>query len=133
MQFSTDESERMIGFSLKVSELKQQLSRKIIREARRLEDSESTDYLRSTLAGGAVSYSSDVAPWWCPGNLREVVEERGDGGAIVLHSGGYPLLLIAPGSTIIEEIAEVEGSRQEELKAVLNPETLYLVEAWDQS
>ena len=28
----------MIGFSLKVSELKQQLSRKIIREARRLED-----------------------------------------------------------------------------------------------
>ena len=122
----------MLGYSLKVSELKEQLSRRITREARGLRGSGSADYLRSALEGKTQSYSSQATPWWCPTSLRDSVEDRGGGGSVI-HGSGYPLLLIARGSTIISEVVDVEGSRHGELRALLDPRKLYLVEAWDQS
>lgn len=131
MQFSTDESEEMIGYSMKISELKCSLSRKILTRARRSLDDSTPDALREQLQGEQVSYISVVTPWWTPAALLKVTEER-SGGTVLIDSG-YPFLLIVSGRTIIEEIAEVEGSRHEDLKELLDPETLYLVEAWDQS
>ena len=131
MQFSTDESEEMIGYSMKISELKCSLSRKILTKARRSLEDSTPDELREQLQGEQVSYISAVTPWWTPASLVRAAEER-ESGTVLLDSG-YPFLLIVSGRTIVEEIAEVEGSRHEELKETLAPERLYLVEAWDQS
>lgn len=120
----------MLGYDMRISELKCSLSRKILTGARRSPESSATA-LREQLQGEPVSYISSVTPWWSFGRLVEVAKERESG--TVLIGSGYPYLLIVSGRAIIEEIAEVEGSRHSELKDVLHPEKLYLVEAWDQS
>lgn len=124
-----------LGYSLSISELKDSISRNLIAEAREKQKKpgHAAECIRDALQGKRVSYSSSVTPWWSVNRLIEAIENRRADGTLIHHGGGYPFLFTARGRTIIEEIAEVEGSRHEELAEDLDPDELYFVEAWDLS
>lgn len=122
----------MIGFSLKISKLKAQISRNLITEARGLGYPAATRCLKEALQGPTLSYSEQVTPWWSVSSLVAALEARSDGGSL-LYNGGYPYLFTAKGHSLIAGIADVEGSRHEDLRDILDPDECYLVEAWDLS
>jgi len=124
----------MLGFSLTISELKAQPTRRLHRIIEDAADHrEIPGIIRYELQGQQVSYIEKITPWWCAGKLIELVEDHRINGAIMLYRGGYPFLFTVRGRDIIDSIVNVEGSRHTDLVHVLQPETMYLLEAWDQS
>jgi len=124
----------MLGFSLKISELKTQLTRKLHRTIEDETDRRSIPgIIRDELEGKQVSYIDKITPWWCTGRLLELVEDHRANGATMLYRGGYPFLFTVRGRDIIDSIVNVDGSRHHDLIHVIQPEVMYLVEAWDQS
>lgn len=121
----------MVGYNLRISELKRQPKWRCIGDALRLSYPDSFKRLIEGFQGKTVSYSDFVTPWLSVGDLIDDVAATGDGA--LLHGGGYPYLLTARGDAIISQIAEAEGSNHSELKELLKPRTLYFVEAWDLS
>lgn len=124
----------MLGFSLKISELKAQPTRKLHRTIEDETDRRAIPgIIRDELEGQQVSYIDLVTPWWCAGRLLELVEDHRANGATMLYRGGYPFLFTVRGRDIIDSIVNVDGSRHHDLIHVIQPEAMYLVEAWDQS
>lgn len=124
----------MIGFSLQISELNGELEPGWpSRNPNELKAFPSTADLRSVAKGPTLFYSPRVNPWRSVLRLIDIVEASEDSTEVLLISSGYPYLLFARGSSIISAIAEVEESRHRELQTILDPATLYFVEAWDLS
>ena len=124
----------MLGFSLTISELKVQPTRRLHRIIEDTADHrEIPGIIRDELQGQQVTYIEKITPWWCVGKLVELVEDHYANGATMLYRGGYPFLFTVRGRDIIDSIVNVEGSRHTDLIYVLQPETMYLLEAWDQS
>jgi len=124
----------MIGFSLKISELKMQPTRglhRIIEDTADYRDI--PEIIRDELQGQQVTYISEVTPWWSVSRLVELVENHQANGATMFCRSGYPFLFTVRGRDIIGSIVNVDGSRHHDLIHVLQPETMYLFEAWDQS
>lgn len=129
----------MIGFNLNISELRgEALTDELIAEAQELPYGRNTDLLRDALRGERIFYTGNLRPWGEMLNLLRAVEENRSLGRI-LDGSGYPYLFTAQGRDIISEIADAardfptEKDPVRELNGKLDPEALYLLEAWDQS
>lgn len=124
----------MLGYSLSISELKAQPTRRLHRAIEDTADRrEIPEIIRDELQGQNVAYIHIVTPWWSMGPLIELVEDHHANGATMLHRSGYPFLFTVRGRDLIDTIVNVDGSRHGDLLHVLKPEIMYLAEAWDQS
>ena len=119
----------MIGFDLRVSELKGEITRELIAKARDLRKSSCLKYLRNTLEGTQVYSTARLEPWWILSGLIEAIEDNRAQGSLI-HGGGYPYLFTSSGAALI---ASIGSERYSLLRDVLDPEATYLVESWDLS
>lgn len=122
----------MLGFSLKISELQELPGVEKVTDAWQLRYLKYPEDLRTLLEGERVESIHAVDPWSSVLSLIEAVEaNRGD--EALLYSGGYPYILIARGQSILTHIADAPQSKHDELYDLLERDSLYLLEAWDQS
>lgn len=126
------ERKPMIGFNLKISELKGSITEELIARARGLSYGKNLDYLNRMLRGESVFYTGSLSPWDSVLRLIEYLE-AGKGRCQLLYDGGYPYLFTAQGKDIVHHIADADRSQHTELRTELDPETFYLIEAWDLS
>lgn len=129
----------MIGFNLNISELQSEaLTDELIATAQELPYGRNTNLLRNTLRGERIFYTGSLRPWGEMLDLLRSVEEKKSLGRI-LGGSGYPYLFTAQGRDIINKIADAardlptEKDPVRELNGKLDPETFYLLEAWDLS
>lgn len=119
-----------MGYSLKISELKASVGESLLAKANEENYPRNVGLLREQLEGERISYSSRVTPWW---SVNELVGDlKSEPRSSLLWEDGYPLLFVAPGY-LIQSISHHPSSNQKQLEDLLQPEELYLVEAWDQS
>lgn len=130
---ATEEGRQMIGYSLRINELKGRISRRLIADVRYRDYPEDTKLLRAELQGEPISHSESVTPWWSVGRLIEAVETGTKLDGTLVYGGGYPFLFTALGRHIISEISDAEGSQHGELRDLIDPQRIYFIEAWDLS